>query len=164
MKRHVTIFLSWVGYVIPVYLIGTHLLPNKSETQAWFFLISLVFPLMGISLYSIILEISSLDRYGDKLSFKIISVIQILLVYIANITSFGLIYIGRLKDSGEITDSIYTAYYFSIVTITTIDCSDVVPVHGIARIAAALEALLGFFFLVLLSALTVKLANFFRPR
>ena len=146
MKRYVTFVLSWVGYVILISLIVIFLLPRGSETQGWFFLISLILPQMVISMYLIIWQIYALDKYKDVLSVKIASVMQILIIYLVTITSFGFVYIGRLKDGGEITSSIYTAYYFSIITITTTGYGDVVPMHGIARIAAALEALLGFSF------------------
>ena len=164
MTRHRTICLSWIGYVILFLLVLIFLVSNRSETQAWFLLIGFALPQMGISLYLNMWLLSGLDRHESLFFEKITSITFILINYFATIGALGLVYIGRLKDGGEITKSIYTALYFSIVTITTTGYGDVVPMHGIARIAAAREALLGFFFLVLLSALTVKLANSFRPR
>lgn len=63
--------------------------------------------------------------------------------YITLMFVCALIYwhIQGLKDNQNL--NIYDAFYFSVITITTLGYGDIVPVFPLTRIIAALQALLG---------------------
>ena len=51
----------------------------------------------------------------------------------------------------------FTALYFSLITLATVGYGDIVPVAGVVRMLAAMEAIIGMFYVALLIARLVSL-------
>jgi hypothetical protein len=57
----------------------------------------------------------------------------------------------------------FNALYFSFTTLSTVGYGDIVPVSGIARMLAMVEAVFGMFYVTLLIARLVSLYSFKAP-
>lgn len=51
----------------------------------------------------------------------------------------------------------FTALYFSLITLATVGYGDIVPVAGVVRMLAAIEAIVGIFYVALLISRLVSL-------
>ena len=51
----------------------------------------------------------------------------------------------------------FTALYFSLITLATVGYGDIVPVAGVVRMLAAMEAIVGMFYVALLISRLVSL-------
>ena len=104
-------------------------------------------------------------RVGSKLNGSgLATFVTVLTTYAVTISSYVPIYVGRIIDMSERSLSPYTALYFSIMTITTTGYGDVVPMHGIARIAASFEVLTGYVFLALFATAINTVSTHFQNK
>jgi Ion channel len=122
---------------------------------------------LGVALFSTLRSLYT--DGGGRLTRRPMALIGYLaLLYLTLVWMFALIYRAIyyydeasfiFSDVSNFKDSYLSTYYFSVVTITSTGYGDIHPKGSIARLAAMLEMLCGYFFTVLFFSVVAGLAR-----
>ncbi len=154
--RYFSVFSSELAYslLIGLVLINFTLWAINYDVELFIAIFGLTSVFLGFY-YSILIamHINGFKEKANRLAGLSIMTLGILMM----IVGFGGLYVFLEVQDDKHKVDMYGGLYFSIVTWTTLGYGDITPI-GTARLAASIEALLGY---IMMASLAVRLIHYF---